>query len=310
MSHPVKTILREPLLHFAALGVLLFIAGHYSGHNGGSDPARYRIVIRPDQLRRIEEGYLRQYGTAPTAEQLQLLTDRYVHEEILYREGLALGVDREDEIIRSRIVQKVEFLQQDLSVAKDPTPEELQAYYRAHRDHYTLPEKRSFTHVYFSPDRSGDASAKARALQALPELRAERISRAPDRGDVFAGLSDYSSLGALEVARVFGESQFSNALFTAPVSQWSGPYRSGFGWHLLYVQAVEPVRTPPLQDIVETVRADFIEQLRERQNAEVFAKVRSQYTIVRPDIIAAPPIMPAQAGTRASPGVSEPSGAD
>jgi len=172
-----------------------------------------------------------------------------------------------------------------LSVAQDPTPQELAGYYRDHQSKYRLPEKRSFTHIYFSPDRSGDTKAKTRAVETLKQLRLQKITRAPDRGDAFPGPSDYSLIGTVEAARVFGESEFSTALFAAPVEQWSGPYRSGFGWHLLYVQAVQAPRTPPLAEIIDAVRSDDVEETRERKNAEMFNKLRKQYTVVGADNI-------------------------
>ena len=293
-----NNILHEPLLHFVVLAAVLFIAGHYWGEG---DSARYRINVTSEELQRIGEGYYRQYGAVPTPEQLRHLVDRYVHDEILYREGLAMGLDREDEIIRRRIVQKIGFLEQDVSVVGHPTLSQLASYYRQHEQRYRLPSRRSFTEIYFSPDHGGDAQARARALSVLSEVlsSSSHVTRSPGRGDAFPGPADYTSVGAVEVARVFGESEFSTALFAAPVGKWSGPYRSGYGWHLLYVQSAEPPRTPLLAEILDAVRSDYTAEIRAQMNAEAFAKLSAKYTVVRPSVSSTLTALPAtSAATR------------
>lgn len=60
---------------------------------------------------------------------------------------------------------------------------------------------------------------------------------------------------------------------------WSGPFRSGFGWHLVYVQASELPRVWALSEVLDTVRGDFQAQTRERLNAEAFDKLRRKYII-------------------------------
>ena len=170
----------------------------------------------------------------------------------------------------------------------DPTPQELTDYYSEHRGRYQISERRSFSHLYFSPDRDGDGEARARAVAAAQTLRHTRTPRDSARGDAFAGRSDYASLTAVETTRAFGESEFSHAVFVAPVGEWSGPYRSGFGWHLIYVRLVEPARIPPLSEVLEAVRADCIEAIRQRKNAEAFATIRDKYTVVLPNGIARP----------------------
>jgi peptidyl-prolyl cis-trans isomerase C len=285
MNHIVRQILREPLLHFTVLGVLLLVVSRWleslPGDSAGPGSGHFRIVITPEQVQRLDQGWLRQNGTAPTSGRSRSLVDQYVREEILYREGLRLGLDRDDEIIRRRIVQKVEFLQQDLEPVAAPTSRELETYYREHQQKYALPERRSFSHIYFSPDRDGEAAARQRALDVLKELPSTSVSRDPDRGDRFAGLYDYSSLTAAGVSRVFGESELSRAVFSTGAGQWSGPYRSGLGWHLVYVREIVPARTPQVQEILDTVRADFTEEMRERRNAAAFARLRDKYTVVR-----------------------------
>ncbi len=246
--------------HFLAIGLALLLLAQW---RAGSETDRYRIVVDAATEYRLAATYQQQYGAAPSNEQLQFLIDHYVRQEILYREGVALGLDRDDEIVRRRIAQKYEFLQQDASIVGEPSDAEIEAFYRAHRERYAVPETVSFSHVYFSPD-SGDVASELRARDALVLLQAGNATRGPDRGDRFADRYDFASVDASAVRRLFGDSAFSDDLFRAPLHRWSGPYRSGFGWHLVYVDERVAARIRPLDEVREQVRADAMAAVRLR----------------------------------------------
>jgi peptidyl-prolyl cis-trans isomerase C len=113
----------------------------------------------------------------------------------------------------------------------------------------------SFTHIFFSPDKGGDAGARERASAVLAQLTGS-ITRAPERGDNFPDLYDYTGFGPSEASRLFGATPLAQALFTAPTGRWVGPYQSGYGWHLLFISARRPPQTPPFDSVRDQVRAD------------------------------------------------------
>ncbi|MDR3415226.1 MAG: peptidyl-prolyl cis-trans isomerase [Nevskia sp.] len=276
----LRRLLREPFLHFVLLGAVLFEAGQYlQGH-----PERYRIVQGRAQLDELVRNYARQYGSAPSPAQLHALAEHALQEEIYFREALALNLDRDDQIVRRRLVQKYGFLQQDLFVPKEPDEAQLQAYYRANAARYAAPARRSFSHVYFSPDAGGEVQARQRALRALEALRAQPgLARAPELGDRFSDLYDYAGVDAADAGRLFGQSELAQALFAAPVGQWSGPYRSGYGWHLLYVSDEQAARQPPLAEVRERVHADYLDGERQAGDAAAYARLLAKYHIVLED---------------------------
>jgi hypothetical protein len=271
----LRRILREPLLHFFALGLLLFVAGEW--HRSVTDP--HRIVIDRAKVAKLAANYRLQYGTPPGPTELAALVDRYIDDEVFFREGQALGLGDGDEIVRRRVVQKMQFLVENSHAPAEPSDGALRAFYRSHEERYRLPERRSFTHVFFSPDRGGEAAAWGRALAVLASLKPAAI-RAPGRGDAFPDLYDYSGYGPGEATRLFGHSELAAAVFTAPVGQWSGPYRSGYGIHLLRVQSVVPAQLPDFAAIRERVRADYLADLAQKTDATVTAGLRAKYTIV------------------------------
>lgn len=271
----LRRVLREPLLHFFLIGLALFLASEW--HREASDP--YRIVIGPERIETLANDYRMQYGVAPTPVQLKDLVDRYADDEILFREGESLKLGEGDEIVRRRVVQKMQFLVQNLHAPAEPSEVQLRSFYQSNKARYITPERRSFTHIYFSPDKSGDAAARARALAVLATLKPGN-GRAPERGDAFPDLYDYSGFGIDEATRLFGHSSFAYALFKAPIGKWSGPYRSGYGYHLLLVESDAPAALPPFANVRDRVRSDYLEAVQREQDEANFHRLKAKYTIV------------------------------
>jgi parvulin-like peptidyl-prolyl isomerase len=269
-------VAREPFVHFLLLGATLFAASETVEHFA----TQYRVVVTPERVARLADTYRQQFGQEPSATQLKTLVDNYIKEEIEYRESTALGLDRDDEIVRRRLVQKYEFLQQDLQTLDDPSEQTLKAYYSAHAANYGQPATRSFTQVYFSPDNGGDAAAKARAEAELKKLNASGADRAAGDGDVFPGPNDLADLNTGDTERLFGDSELSRAVFTVKVGQWAGPYRSGFGWHLVRVTDARSGSTQPFDAVASRVLDDWKASQRDNLNARSFATLKAKYNVV------------------------------
>lgn len=277
LRRPLSWIVREPFFQFLALGALLFAASEYL--EARSNFAR--IDISRAQVEGIKNNYRLQYGASPTSEQLNDLVDQFIKEEVFYHEALRLKLDRDDEIIRRRLVQKFEFLQQDLGTPKEPSEADLHSYYQAHTKNYEIPERLTFSHVFFSVDRSGDEAAKARAERALAQLNQRGLTRAPEDGDSFPGSVDYAGATPTQVRRAFGASALSEEVFRIAPDHWAGPYRSGFGWHLVYVAGHEPPGVAPYEAVADAVRRDYVDTERAARNAQALESLKKHFTIVR-----------------------------
>jgi len=271
-----QRLLREPLVHFFVAGLVLFAA--YEHHRAATD--LYRIEITPERVGQLVAGYRAEFGEAPSRRRLDELVDHYVDEEVLYREGLARKLDRDDEIVRRRIVQKMQFLQQDLAAPAEPSEAELVAYYQRHRAEYAAPATVSFSHVYFADGAGGPQAGRRRAQAVLAGL-SEAIERAPERGDSFPDLYDYSGFGQDAARRLFGDSELSRSLFTAPTGRWAGPFRSSYGWHLVRVQSVAPAAVPPFEAVRPQVRDALLAERQEAANRSSFAALKGRFTVVR-----------------------------
>jgi parvulin-like peptidyl-prolyl isomerase len=270
-------IWREPLVHFLLAGLILCLASElYRRHTDTQ-----RILMTPQREAQLARRYALQFGVAPDTATLAQLVERDIEEEILFRRGLALELDRDDEIVRRRIVQKMQFLLQDLRAPAEPDDAQLSAYYQAHLDRYTAPARATFSHIYFAADAGGDQQAQARAARALEALSRDG-TEAASLGDAFPDLSHFSAYEPQQVQRLFGLTEFSAAVFTAPLQHWMGPYRSSYGWHLVRVDARQPASQRELAGVRDQVRTDFLLEAQQRANVAAFTDLARTFTVVRP----------------------------
>jgi len=267
--------LREPIVHFIVIGLALFIAGEI--HQRRTDI--HRIVVTPEREAQLANRYVMQFGKRPDAKTLESLVAQDVDEEILFRQGLALKLDQGDEIVRRRIVQKMKFLLEDTQAPPEPSEAQLQSYFAAHAERYATPPQVSFSHIFFSTD-EGEEAARRRANAVLGKL-SQAVKRAPDLGDPFPDHYDFAGFEPEQVTRVFGRTAFSEAALSAPIGQWVGPIRSGYGWHLLYIDARSEARRPTLAEVRNDVRADYFKAEQRKLNAAAFADLARTFTVVR-----------------------------
>lgn len=266
--------MREPLLQFMAIALVLFAANHFiRGDN--VELSSERISIPEGRVQQIAESYRLLAGRMPSRAELQALVNDFADEEIAYREAVAMGLDADDTIVRRRMRQKLEFLAEDADASEEPTDDELAAWLAAHVVEYRLPERISFRHVMASTDTRGDrAMADAEAL--LGRLRA---------GADPAKLGDPSMLpSALPlttqkgVAVLFGDA-FASAVFAHREEGWFGPIVSALGAHVVVILSREPARDPELADIRPKLRSDWIEARRRQRREQFWVELRKRYDI-------------------------------
>src|SRR5262245_4163209 len=167
--------LREPLVHFLVLGAALFVISRFVSPASSPATPNRQIVLTLDDLRQIQIGFAAQWQRAPSKEEMLALIENRIKEEVLYREALAMGLDKDDTIVKRRMAQKMEFLAEDVAAAHEPTTEELRAWFTKNEAMFAQPSRVSFRTIYFSPDRRGP-HAKEDAEKALPKLAGKNAS--------------------------------------------------------------------------------------------------------------------------------------
>jgi len=232
--------LREPLLHFLLLGFAIF--GAYRLLGADEQPPS-SIVVTEGTINGQIESFSRTWLRPPTPQEVEELIREYVREEVYYREGMALGLDRDDTVIRRRLKQKLEFVAEAAGIATEPTDEDLRAYLEQRRDAYRTDARLSFVHVFLSAERRGDA-VEQDAARVLGTLQSSKAAIDP------AALSDptllelrFEDVPLRDVAAQFGD-EFAERVVELPVGQWQGPVESGYGLHLVLVGARTDDRAP------------------------------------------------------------------
>jgi len=274
----LKRILKEPLLHFLLLGVAIFVAYCFVSKRTGdrSEPAKIVITLR--QIEHLATAFTRTWQRPPSAEELEGLVRDRVREEVYYREAMALGLDKEDTIIRRRLRQKMEFISDDIAVQTEPTAVELNAYLRAHPDSFRVEPRFTFQHVYLNPEKHGENLTRdaARLLAQLQEA-GDRSDPAA-LGDSFLLEHKFDAVPGGEVAKQFGE-KFAAKLAKLPPGQWQGPIESGYGVHLVLVNERMEARPPVLAEVRDVVRSEWDKSRRLEMNEKFYQELRKRYTV-------------------------------
>jgi hypothetical protein len=270
----IRALLREPIIHFLALGALLFLVGVFVRNEG---PSSTDILVTEGQIEQLVERFRRTWQRPPTEAELRGLVRDHVREEIYYREALAMGLDQEDAVIRRRLRQKMEFFSQDLALQADPTQEELAQYLAEHPEQFRTEGRIRFAQVFVNADRRGNA-AEADAGRILDELRRQGVGADPN------AFGDPLMLGATfdrsdrEVASLFGR-EFASGLAEAPVGEWTGAVTSGFGLHLVLVYERDEGTVPSLERVVDAVRREVLAERQRTLTEDVYDRFRERYDV-------------------------------
>ncbi|VIO80976.1 peptidyl-prolyl cis-trans isomerase [Bradyrhizobium ivorense] len=269
--------LREPLVHFLAIGALIFAASVWlSAGRASSD----RIVVTPGQVDVLIATFTRTWQRPPNEQELKAQLDDFVREEIATREAMAGGLDRDDAVIRRRLRQKLEALVVDLMF--DPaevTDAELQAWLDSHAGKFQREPQVAFRQVYLNAGKRG-----ATAADDAGALRQQLVTAGPDAnierlGDPLMVPGEVPLSGASDIARVFGEDFARQAMKLEP-GRWEGPIRSSYGLHIVFVREREPSRAPTLAEVRPQVERLFSAERRQRRIEEMYGTLLEKYQVV------------------------------
>ncbi len=257
-------LLREPLFHFVAIGGLIF-AVFAAFDDPGEAPADV-IVIVPERIDQLAASFSAVWKRMPTDDELDALIDGDIREEVYYREALALGLDRNDAVVRRRMGQKMRFLLDTGAYLQEPAAGELEAYFAANEQTYRSGLRLAFEQIYF-----GEAPAVETVSLSLGALRSDASADPSGLGErtllpARLGLSPPTAVDG-----VFGEGFFDLVAKLAP-GNWAGPVESAYGVHLVRILDTQPARTPPLEEIRDAVLRDWraakAREIREQDYAE------------------------------------------
>jgi hypothetical protein len=264
-----QRLIREPLVHFLLIGLLLFVLYAVVG-GGGSREIRIDDNVTASLYAQFHNTWQR----PPTPNEMNALVDSYIREQIFYREGVALGLDRGDPTITRRISQKFTTIAEESGAAGPASDAELERWLAAHADRYADPPLVTFDQIAF--EQSANENEK-RALDAAREALAEGADP-QSLGSDHMLLPHYELYPADLVQRDFGPG-FAKALLSVRRGVWEGPLTSGYGAHLVRVEKVLPGRVPKLDEVRTAVARDYEEERRRKSVDETYRKLLRSYRI-------------------------------
>ena len=269
--------LAEPLLHFLAIGSVLFgvYAWLHRGDSGASGNNAGPVRITATEISYLTQTWERLQQREPAPEELHALVAGYLKEELLGREARELGLDQNDPIIRRRLAQKVEFLVSDTSSLAAPTDEDLRAAYEANRESFRTPARISFVQVFFNPQTRRDADGDAKVALAALSIGAPKVNF----GDPFPIDAEVRDDISQNVAGQFGD-EFAKAVFALKPGAWQGPFASSFGLHLVRVTESKPARQLTFSEVEPQVRERWRDEHQRAANEQHYENLMKKYGVV------------------------------
>ena len=280
---------RQRPLQFLVLGGLIFALAP-------KPMASRDIALDSRTLAALEEAQVQRLGRAALdASEQRDVQARAIQDEILYREALRLGFDRDDNVVRQRLIQKVLFLAEDLAgVTATPGEAELHAFFDATRTQWTRPARVRFVHVYAGPaGRDRLAALRAQAIAASTTAPGE----APALGDAFP-LPRSAVSSRDELATEFGDA-FADAVFALAPGTWSEPIASRHGWHLVEVVARTEGGPATYDEVRGRLPLTYLVARKKQATADFLRQAATRYRITLDGrALAAPPAVDRMAPAR------------
>ena len=254
------------LFIFFILGILILITD--LTFNEESDN---KITIFESEINSLIGTWVNQVGREPTLQEVDGIIKQLLDEEILYREAIKLGLDKNDIIIKRRLAQKIGFLRQEADSSL-PSEAEINNFYKKNIDKYFVGKRITFSHIYFSSNENHETLAD----EALTLIRSG--SPETDFGEAFLLGKNFSSKTIPEIERSFGE-RFSKDIQNVIPKVWSGPLNSEYGSHLIFVNSISDSFTPTLEEIKNIIINDVILENQNNSVKEYLKELRNKYQI-------------------------------
>jgi hypothetical protein len=272
-------LLREPLFHFLIIGSLLFAL--YRIVSGPAPTPVNSIVITPERVTQLAGGFEAVRKRPATDDELRALVDSFVREEVYYREALALGLERDDTIIRRRLRQKMEFITDNGAELLEPQAGELEDYYQANVESFQQPPEIALTQVFL-----GQNPAPDRIAEALVALRSNSETDPSLWGEVTLLPPRLRLSTSSEIDGIFGTGFF-DGLMQMPVASWSEPIQSGYGLHLVRIDERLAAQVTSLDAERDGIEREWRAEKANELQESVYLRLLERYTVVMPDRISA-----------------------
>lgn len=275
----IKNIIKEPIAHFIIIGVVVFL--FYSFIKGSYVDKDHAIQITKSDVEAIINKWMAQMKRPPAKQEVDIFLEDYVQREILFREAKAMGLDKNDIVVKNRMLQKLDFLTNDLLITGTPTDAEALKYFNNNPEKYIVPGKIDFIHIYFNLDKRSFDEAKQTALEVKKNLSIS--STVPnnyfENGDLFILPYEFYGLSKADVTNKFGKSELSEEVLGLEEKKWGGPFLSSYGLHLVYVSNKKPSQALQFEEVKSDIKDILIKDKRKEAKKRIISELKKKYVI-------------------------------
>ena len=279
----MRKLLHEPLFHFLLLGAGIFILYLLVQKDAAGDN---QIIINDKDVAHISSLYESQWHRPPTSDELTGLISDQIRQEVFYREALKLNLEQNDEIVKQRLAEKMEFLSNDLTKLAEPaSDEELKAYFEKNQDKYLLPYSFNFYQIVLTPERHTDTRESAEnILRKFSNAKPEELK---NLGDPTSLPFHFSNESAAKIKVDFG-GEIADSIEILPLNQWSGPIKSAYGWHLVYITERVSPKLPTFAEAKKDLKRDYEYDQEQESKTGVYRDLKKNYDIeIKADTLSA-----------------------
>lgn len=271
----------QPVVQFMGIGLLMFLINTYvlqADNNGGEQ--EYEVYLNAGEVKSMQEVWTSKWQRPPTEVEMKGMVNQRVEESILFREAVKIGLDKNDDIIRQRLAQKLEFLSNDLARPDSATAKEVQEYFALNVKNYTTPQNITITQLFVDPKKHG-ASLEEEINIRLTKLKGLDAASNTIRkyGDQFLLQDYFPDKSQLELGKLFGR-EFAGNIFELETGKWLGPIASEYGAHLVYISNKNPAVIPELETVKELVIEDLQLEKQEKLNKLYIDGILSRYKVI------------------------------
>jgi len=266
--------------HIFLFGFLVFILFIILfGPPGGSEDIS-RIVITNNDVEQVRNAWGRTWQREPTREELQTALKNYIREEVLYREAISRGYDQNDQTIKRSLVRKMDFIAEGQVQAKDFSDDEIKAYYALRKERYRVAPRISFAHIFVNTDKRKEESEKTvrNIIRKIEKEESDYINLS-EYGDRFMLQNQYRDMTEQDIQTSFG-SDFASSLMNQTLNKWSGPLKSGYGLHAVYIYERTEAVDPDFNDIRVRIVTDMLQEERRAAKEQFYTEILRNYKIV------------------------------
>jgi hypothetical protein len=258
------------------LALIILLAKGAPGDRGDGG----RVAFTEADLAQVHASFERTWNRPPTAFELRKTFDRYVRDEVLYREALARGLDRNDPMVKLSLVRKITMLGSAQARSAEPTDAELIAYYGLRTERYRISASFNLVQIYFNPEIRGEL-LETDAAEVLAGLREKepRPEELVELGDVIMLPRAVNDMSEEKLASTFGP-EFGDGVGSLAVGSWDGPVESSYGLHLVKIIRREDSRIPEWTEIRDRIATEMKFEGGQAAEDQFYAEILPRHEVV------------------------------